>query len=200
MVRSAVFVIAVACFALPWQGSCLVPRSSSTADSKLSDVSMTQQNLSTGGSLDVVEEHMDVQKSKDNLSAWTSRSSVNSTLEIEMPMVQEAQRVKSKVALAIISGFGLGACGIDRCYMGSTCLGITKGLTLGGLGIWAFVDFIVILINMLQKKDSINSLGFQAKFEPESEVDTAFWITVVLLMVKLFAGSCKAKASAGGKA
>lgn len=117
-----------------------------------------------------------------------------SSHEIEMPL-REGVPVKSKVALAVISGLGLGCCGIDRCYMGATCLGITKGLTAGGLGIWALIDFIIVLVNMLQKSDSIDAFGFNAKFEPKSELDTAFWITVVLLVLKLLGGAVGPKAS-----
>merc|ERR1719221_1451790 len=45
--------------------------------------------------------------------------------EIEVP----TETPKSKVAVAVISSLGLGFFGVDRCYMGMTCLGIFKGLT-----------------------------------------------------------------------
>lgn len=151
-----------------------------------------------------IQQHTEAKKTQVDMASTMKQiklqasgtSNEKSGHEIEMPLGQEPQLVKSKVALAVISGFGLGCCGIDRCYMGATCLGITKGLTLGGLGIWAFVDFLVILINMLQKADSINALGFQATFEPESEIKTAFWITVILLMFKLLGGACTPKSGA----
>jgi hypothetical protein len=37
----------------------------------------------------------------------------------------------------------------DRFYLGYTGLGIAKLLTLGGCGIWATIDFILILMNKL---------------------------------------------------
>ena len=37
-----------------------------------------------------------------------------------------------------------GGLGIDRFYLGYKGLGIAKLLTLGGVGIWALIDFILI--------------------------------------------------------
>lgn len=41
--------------------------------------------------------------------------------------------------------FFLGAFGIHRFYTGHTAIGIVQLLTLGGCGIWAFIDFIIII-------------------------------------------------------
>lgn len=59
---------------------------------------------------------------------------------------------KSHVA-AILLSFFLGALGIHRFYLGYTWQGVVQLLTLGGLGIWAFIDFIRIIIKDLQPKD-----------------------------------------------
>jgi TM2 domain-containing membrane protein YozV len=50
---------------------------------------------------------------------------------------------KSYVTALLLSLF-LGGLGIDRFYLGYTGLGIAKLLTLGGFGIWALIDFIMI--------------------------------------------------------
>jgi TM2 domain-containing membrane protein YozV len=43
----------------------------------------------------------------------------------------------------------VGVLGVDRFYLGYTGLGIAKLLTCGGCGIWALVDFILIVTDKL---------------------------------------------------
>ena len=59
--------------------------------------------------------------------------------------------VKSQ-AITFVLSWLLGCLGIDRFYLGYTGLGILKLVTCGGLGIWAFVD--ELLVGMGYMKDA----------------------------------------------
>jgi TM2 domain-containing membrane protein YozV len=52
-------------------------------------------------------------------------------------------------AVAVLLSFYLGWLGIDRFYLGYTGLGVLKLVTIGGCGIWAMVDLILIGLNKL---------------------------------------------------
>ena len=48
--------------------------------------------------------------------------------------------------LALFLSFFLGPFGIDRFYLGCVGTGVVKLLTFGGLGIWALIDFIRLVM------------------------------------------------------
>ncbi|MFM7525493.1 MAG: TM2 domain-containing protein, partial [Actinomycetota bacterium] len=52
--------------------------------------------------------------------------------------------------VALLLSFFLGTLGVDRFYLGQTGLGIAKLLTIGGCGIWALIDFILIAMKKLK--------------------------------------------------
>ena len=67
--------------------------------------------------------------------------------------------------MAFLVSFFVGGCGIDRCILARgngcfTCLGILKGITLGGLGIWWLVDVILIGCNQLVDGNGIPLSGW----------------------------------------
>jgi TM2 domain-containing membrane protein YozV len=58
---------------------------------------------------------------------------------------------KSRLAAAILAWF-LGVIGVHRFYVGKVGTGILMILTLGGFGIWALIDFIMILVGSFKDK------------------------------------------------
>jgi TM2 domain-containing membrane protein YozV len=57
-----------------------------------------------------------------------------------------------KILPAFLLCFFLGALGIHRFYVGKTGTGIAQLLTLGGLGFWALIDFIMITVGKFTDK------------------------------------------------
>ena len=89
------------------------------------------------------------------------------------------ENVKSKIVIIIISFLGLGVLGIDRMYAGQIGLGVLKLLTLGGLGIWAFIDWIFVLINAISKSES----GLFGITRWSDNVNDAFNVTLVCIFI-----------------
>lgn len=61
---------------------------------------------------------------------------------------------KSRLAAALLAWF-LGVFGIHRFYVGKVGTGILMIFTLGGLGIWTLVDFIMILVGSFRDKEGL---------------------------------------------
>jgi TM2 domain-containing membrane protein YozV len=61
---------------------------------------------------------------------------------------------KSQVTALLLALF-VGILGIHRFYLGYTGIGIFQLLTLGGIGIWSFIDLILIITGDLQPKNGI---------------------------------------------
>ena len=58
---------------------------------------------------------------------------------------------KSRLAAALLCWF-LGIIGVHRFYVGKIGTGLLMIITLGGLGIWILIDFIMILVGSFKDK------------------------------------------------
>ena len=61
---------------------------------------------------------------------------------------------KSRLAVTLLAGF-LGTFGVHRFYIGKVGTGLAMLFTLGGLGIWAFIDFILAAAGSLKDGDNL---------------------------------------------
>ena len=57
------------------------------------------------------------------------------------------QKNQNKWLIVLLLCFFLGVLGIHRFYVGKTATGVAQLITFGGCGIWALIDFIMILLN-----------------------------------------------------
>jgi TM2 domain-containing membrane protein YozV len=65
---------------------------------------------------------------------------------------------KNRLITLVLAMF-LGIFGVDRFYLGKWKTGIAKGLTIGGFGIWWFIDGALVLIDAF-----LHSLGKDTGF------------------------------------
>ncbi len=59
----------------------------------------------------------------------------------------------AKFFVALGLSLFLGLCGVDRCYLGYWGLGLFKLCTLGGFGVWAVIDLMLISMQVLGPND-----------------------------------------------
>ena len=69
-------------------------------------------------------------------------------------MEQQGISPKSCLAALLLCSF-LGVFGAHRFYVGKIGTGILMLLTLGGLGIWSLIDFILICVGSFRDKEGL---------------------------------------------
>jgi hypothetical protein len=57
--------------------------------------------------------------------------------------------------VAVVLSFFLGVLGIDRFYLGYTGMGLAKLVTIGGLGIWALIDCVLIAVRVVPDSEGL---------------------------------------------
>jgi TM2 domain-containing membrane protein YozV len=70
-------------------------------------------------------------------------------------MQYQAPKSDKDFAATVLLCFFVGVFGIHRFYVGKTMTGIIQLLTLGGLGIWALVDLIMIIMGNFKDKNGL---------------------------------------------
>ena len=65
----------------------------------------------------------------------------------------DTHKTRKKWIVALLLSLFLGGLGIDRFYLGYGGKGLLKLFTLGGLGVWALIDFVRIALNKLPDAD-----------------------------------------------
>ncbi len=61
---------------------------------------------------------------------------------------------KSRTVVILLAWL-LGIFGVHRFYLGKVGTGILMLLTLGGLGIWAFIDVLMAVVGKMKDKDGL---------------------------------------------
>jgi TM2 domain-containing membrane protein YozV len=67
-------------------------------------------------------------------------------------MIEREHSEKSRL-VALLLCFFLGVFGAHRFYVGKIGTGVLMILTLGGVGIWATIDFIIIILGSFRDKE-----------------------------------------------
>ena len=94
---------------------------------------------------------------------------------------EHAPHETDHTALVVIEGLGLGSLGVDRMMCGQVALGVLKLFTFGGFGIWALVDYLIVMTNAASR--GANGV-FGARWSNDSQ-ETPQVLAVVFLALSI---------------
>ena len=94
-----------------------------------------------------------------------------------MDEVAVAGRSEKSFVVTWVLSLLVGVFGVDRFYLGKIGTGILKLITIGGLGIWALVDLIVILCDGMRDKKGLKLADY------DKHKMLAIIITVVVIVL-----------------
>ncbi|MEV4736480.1 MULTISPECIES: Ltp family lipoprotein [unclassified Microbacterium] len=98
-----------------------------------------------------------------------------------VPTPAVATGTKSFLATWLLSLL-LGILGVDRFYLGKVGTGILKLITIGGLGIWALIDLILVLTGSTRDSRGLALAGYQ------EHKKVAWIVTGVVLVLGMITG------------
>ncbi len=84
---------------------------------------------------------------------------------------------------AVLFAWFLGGFGADRFYLGKTGTAIAKLLTLGGLGLWAFYDVVMLVFGKTRDTQGRQLKDYEKFKKP---VKITFFILLVVQIISLF--------------